>query len=554
MLEITEIPISLNQGSTEEGCLEAGRQEAARLLGCQPFDIDRIELSHRSVDARRKQHVQIIISIRVTLREGLDERAVMTGLSVQTLRRVKRVEERPASFPAPVGVGERQMVRPVVVGAGSAGLFATLALAEAGLEPLLIERGDEVEARRELVQRFSETGELDPDSNVQFGIGGAGTFSDGKLVGGSRNPDHRLILETLVQAGAPRDILWEAEPHIGSDLLPGVMENLVARIREAGGEVRFRTKLIDIARAGDGSIRNIVIATEGREESILANRLILACGRSARDVYEILQRIEVELSPKTFGVGVRIEHLQVAIDRARYGAQAGSPALGAASYRLVTRCANGRSLYTSGMCPGGEVVAAATEAGGVVTDGTSLRARTGRNAGAALLVKVSPHDLASDDPLAGMELQRSCEQRAFELGGGAYRAPAQLLGDFLSRSASTGAGRVVPTYPRGVTWCALDDAMPAYVAETIRQGIPALDRKLPGYGEAEAVLTGVETRADSPVTIVRDKNCQAKGTPGLYPCGEGAGYAGGIMGSAADGLACARALIDNLPSYLKLRS
>ena len=546
MLEITEIPVPLDRGATEEGCLDAAHAEAVRLLGCQPYDIHELTLRRKSVDARRKRQVQFVVNVRVQLRQGLDERIVLDGLPQQNRRRVRLVSEVETGWPERSAAAGARTDRPVVVGAGCAGLFCALALAEAGLEPLLIERGQDARRRSTDIADFKALGLLKPDSNIQFGLGGAGTFSDGKLSTGTKSPDHRLILQTFVEAGAPEDILWEAKPHIGSDILPGVVENLVQRIRERGGEVRFGCKLIRLDRGIDSGVRDIAVTTDGFEEYIFVKHLVLACGHSARDVFALLQEKNVRLARKTFAMGVRIEHLQADIDAAQYGASAGHPALGAASYNLVTHCANGRSLFSFCMCPGGEVVAAATEPDGVVTNGASLNARAGANANAALLVNINPEDLPGTDPLAGIELQRQCERRAFELGGGAHRAPVQLVGDFLAGRPSEEAGRIQPTYPRGTTWSELDETLPPHVIETLRAGLPALDRKLRGFNDPEAVLTGVETRSSSPVQIVRGKDLQAEGTPGLYPCGEGAGYAGGIMSAATDGLRVARAVIADI--------
>ncbi|WP_297037277.1 NAD(P)/FAD-dependent oxidoreductase, partial [uncultured Enorma sp.] len=416
---------------------------------------------------------------------------------------------------------------------------------------LLLERGDNASRREQAIEHFYRTAELDPESNIQFGLGGAGTFSDGKLTTGTKNPAHRRILETLVAAGAPRDILWDAKPHVGSDILPTVVENIVACIRELGGEVRFRTRLVDIERTGgcSGGVRAIRVETQAdgvaQEERIPCNQLILACGHSARDVFELLKQRGFELERKTFAMGVRIEHAQSAIDRAQYGRFAGNPALGAAPYKLVAHVGD-RSLFTFCMCPGGEVVAAASEPEGVVTNGASLHARAGENANSALLVNVTPEDLPGADPLEGIALQRACERTAYDLGGGAYRAPAQLVGDFLARTASTDSGAIMPTYPLGVTWTALDNALPRHIIDTLRAGIPLLGRKLKGFDATDAVLTGVESRSSAPVTVVRGRDCVAFGAPGLYPCGEGAGYAGGIMSAATDGIRCAEAVLREL--------
>ena len=541
MIEISQIRLSLNACRTEKSCLAALKGQVLRILGCKPEDVVGIELHRRSVDARKRSDVHFIASARVEL---ADEDRVLAGLSPAAAKRVRRVAESGVSFPE--RLHKREEWRPVVVGAGCAGLFCALALAEAGLEPVLIERGDASRERTERIGVFERTGELDPESNIQFGLGGAGTFSDGKLTTGTKNPAHRLILETFVQAGAPREILWEAKPHIGSDILPHVVEHIVRRIGELGGEVRFRARLTRIERGPSGGVSGVRFVQEGRERRMLCSRLVLATGHSARDVFEMLERDGFALARKTFAMGVRIEHLQRDIDRALFGRAAGHPALGAASYKLVAHLEGGRSLFSFCMCPGGQVVAAASEQGGVVTNGASLFARDGRNANAALLVNVTPEDLPGASPLAGVELQRACERAAFQAGGGRYRAPAQLVGDFLACRPSDGACRVEPTYPLGVAWTELDDLLPDHVVATLRAGIPALDRKLHGFANPEAVLTGVETRSSSPVTVVRDGGCRGVGVPGFYPCGEGAGYAGGIMSAATDGLRCANAVIEDV--------
>ena len=547
MLEISEIRCSLKHGTTEVGCCESGLRAAVKFLGCTREDVEHIELRKKSIDARKKQDVHFTLTVRVTLRDGIDEQHALACVPPRDRRRVRVVAQDTASFPQPLGRNGRPTGRPVVVGAGCAGLFAALSLAEAGLEPLLIEQGDDATRRTKAVESFNTTGTLDPASNIQFGLGGAGTFSDGKLNTGTKNPAHRLVLQTFVDAGAPREILWDAKPHIGSDILPAVVTNLVNRIERLGGSVRFRSKLMAIERDAGHAVRAIEIERDGCTERLETDHLVLACGHSARDVFTLLRDGGFTLARKTFAMGARIEHLQADIDRALYGSAAGHPALGAAPYSLVAHLPNGRSIFSFCMCPGGQVVAAASEAGGVVTNGASLHARDGRNANAALLVNVEPGDLPGDDPLAGIDLQCTCERAAFELGGDDYRAPAQLVGDFLADRSSTCPGRVRPTYPRGVTWGAIDDCLPPHIIETLRMGIPALARKLRGYDDPETVLTAPETRSSSPVTIVRDREtCVATGTPGLYPCGEGAGYAGGIMSAATDGIRCARALIDNL--------
>ena len=547
MLEISEIRCSLKHGATETGCCETGLRSAVKLFDCAREDIACVALRKKSIDARKKQDVHFTLTVRVALRGGMDEDRTLQKVRPQDRRRVRAVMDDEPAFPQPLGRTGRPLTHPIVVGAGCAGLFAALTLAEAGLEPLLIEQGDDAARRTAAVGRFNRTGELDPTSNIQFGLGGAGAFSDGKLNTGTKNSVHRLILQTFVDAGTPREILWDAKPHIGSDILPDVVTNLVARIERLGGEVRFRTKLTGIERKTDGSVNAIEVARDGKTDRIVVDRLILACGHSARDVFELLRDGGFMLDRKTFAVGARIEHLQTDIDHALYGSVAGHPALGAAPYSLVAHLPNGRSIFSFCMCPGGQVVAAASEPGGVVTNGASLHARDGRNANAALLVNVEPGDLPGDDPLAGIDLQRTCERAAFKLGGSDYRAPAQLVRDFLAKRPSMGSGRVQPTYPRGVTWSSIDGCLPSHVIETLRLGIPALGRKLRGYDDPEAVLTAPETRSSSPVTIIRNREtCVAAEAPGLYPCGEGAGYAGGIMSAATDGIRCAQAVIDSL--------
>lgn len=547
MLEISEIPCSLKQGATEDGCLTAGKREACTLLGMTLQDIASISLHRKSIDARKKSNVHFMLSIRIELLPHIDELELLKKVPSQSVRRVRIIDAIEPSFPKPLGKLGQVTHRPVVVGAGCAGLFAALTLAKAGLEPLLIEQGDNAERRTQAVEHFNATGELNQLSNIQFGLGGAGTFSDGKLNTGTKNPLHRLVLKTFVNAGAPKDILWDAKPHIGSDILPSVVTNMVKQIEDLGGEVRFRTRLIDVERSASGALQSITLEHNNISEHMQAQNVILACGHSARLVFELLQAHNIELARKTFAMGVRIEHLQKDIDQALYGSAAGHPALGAAPYSLVAHLKNGRSLFSFCMCPGGEVVAAASEPGGVVTNGASLNARAGKNANAALLVNVTPEDLPGTDPLEGLHLQRSCEVAAFELGGGSYKAPAQLVGDFLSKQASTGTGYIKPTYPRGVTWTKLDSTLPSHIIETLREGIPLLNRKLRGYNNPEAVLTGVETRSSSPITVIRDRTaCESVNTPGLYPCGEGAGYAGGIMSAATDGIRVATALIEQL--------
>lgn len=546
MIEITQVNATLDEAGDENACLAIGRRAVKRALRCEDSQIKAIELHRKSIDARKKRDVHFILSFRVELTSSRLEQEVVDRVAERNRSRIRMVDGKAPSFPNPVPNAPKG--RPVVVGAGCAGLFAALTLAEVGLKPLLIERGDPAFRRSHAIDLFLKERILDPESNIQFGLGGAGTFSDGKLNTGTKNPAHRLILETFVEAGAPRDILWDAKPHIGSDILPAVVTSISQRIEQLGGTVRYRTKLVDIHTDTSGAIVGIDIQSshDATSESINTKHLILACGHSARDVFEVLKTHDVALAQKTFAMGVRIEHPQCDIDRAQYGPAAGHPALGAAPYKLVTHLPNGRSVFSFCMCPGGQVVAASSEPGHLCVNGASLNARAGRNANAALLVNVTPDDLPSDDPLAGVELQRICERAAYRLGGSNWNAPAQLVGDFLAERASTTCGKVKPTYPLGVTWTAIDESLPQHIIESLRLGIPLLGKKLRGYDHPDAVLTGVETRSSSPVTVTRDRQCHAVSTPGLYPCGEGAGYAGGIMSAATDGIRCAEALIADL--------
>ncbi len=534
MIDLSGIRIPLTKlDGTEECELAACRNAAAKKLRVKQSDIQQLSLRRRSIDARKRSNIFVLFSVRLSLKSNERHAIQRAGKAARI------VDETPYELP------ERQVTmddRPVVVGAGCAGLFCALALASAGLAPILLERGDDAERRTRKVAHFNDTGNLDTESNIQFGLGGAGTFSDGKLGTGTKSPAHRLILQTLVEAGAQRRILWDAKPHVGSDVLPHVVTSIVEQIERLGGEVRLRTRVTDLLLR-DGRVKGVRLEHDGVESILNTHDVVLACGHSARDIFLLLRDRGVSLERKTFAMGVRIEHVQQAIDRALYGSAAGHPALGAAPYKLAEHLPSERSAFSFCMCPGGFVVAAASENEGVVTNGMSLSDRAGTNANAGLLANVFPDDLEGDDVLAGIELQRCCEQKAFELGGGGFVAPAQLVGDFLSKSRSTSPGAVIPTYPRGVRWESVDGCLPAYIVETLRAAIPRMDRKLHGFSAKDAVLTGVETRSSSPIRVTRDKEGRSISTPRLWPCGEGAGYAGGIMSAATDGIRIAEALI-----------
>ena len=522
MLRINNISLPLNAGEQQL------KQKAAQKLGVKETELQNFTVSKKSVDARNKNNVHFVYSI---------------DCNSSSLVRDKDIEQLPEIEQLTFNI-KSDSVRPIVVGSGPAGMFAGLALAEAGLRPIVLERGAPVEQRQKDVSSFWHGGELKANSNVQFGEGGAGTFSDGKLMTGIKKDKFTAkVLQEFAAAGAPQEILYLAKPHIGTDKLRLVVKNIRQKILSLGGEYRFNSQLTGLVIKKD-KLTAVKITNKKETYELPANKLFLAIGHSARDTFEMLYNSGVHMEQKPFSVGARIEHKQSLINKAQYGKAAESPYLGAADYKMAVHLPNGRSVYTFCMCPGGVVVAAASEKGRVVTNGMSEFARAAENANSALLVGVSEKDFGSSSPLAGMYFQRKLEENAFIAGGKSYRAPAVLAGDFLRRKNSRNLGEVRPSYLPGVVLGGFNQLLPEEITESLRLGIVEMAKKLHGFDCYDAVLTGVETRSSSPVRIVRDETMQSN-IKGLYPCGEGAGYAGGITSAAADGLKAVYSLTED---------
>lgn len=500
--------------------------EAARMLHVSNSAIRKLQIVRRSVDARKKPEIRVIYTVDVAV-EGSEAKILKKA-------NCKRASIAPVSFYRPPKAKPAPEVRPVVVGFGPGGMFAALILAMAGQKPLVLERGEDAQTRQERVEAFFNGGALSPRSNVQFGEGGAGTFSDGKLNTGVNNPRIAWILEQMVKAGAREAILYDAKPHVGTDDLLTVVRNIRRRILALGGEVRFNTQVTGI-KVENGTLTGLL--TDSGED-IPCKQAVFAIGHSARDTFEMLESMGIPMEPKPFSMGVRIEHKQSAVNEAQYGRN--DPVLPPADYKLVKHL-DDKTVYTFCMCPGGYVVAAASEEGRVVTNGMSYADRDGENANAALLVTVNPEEFPYPGNLGGMYWQREIEEKAYQVSG-SYRAPAQKVGDFLAHRPSMEAGSVQPTYLPGVHWCDIHTVLPEKITSALEEAIPALDGNLKGFANPDAVLTAPETRSSSPVRILRDETRQSA-IRGLYPTGEGAGYAGGIMSAAIDGMMTAEAIL-----------
>lgn len=521
MIRISDIKMGLDDTESDL------RKKVFKLLGVK--NVKSFKISKKSIDARKKPDIYYVYSVDVE-----------TDNEKEIAKRVKKaavIEKKSYDFPKGQAI-EKSIV---IVGTGPAGLMCGLTLAQNGYKVILLERGRCVEERMEDVRKFWESGELNEHSNVQFGEGGAGTFSDGKLTTGIKDFRIQKVLEEFYAHGAPKEILYYSKPHVGTDNLSEMVASIRREIIRLGGEVRFESKLVNIKTA-HSRVYSVMVEDHDGTYEIDTDNVVLAIGHSARDTFEMLKNIGVNMEAKSFSVGARIEHTQKMISESSYGRQ--YKRLPAADYKLSVHLDNGRGVYTFCMCPGGSVVASASESAGVVTNGMSKFARDGQNANSALLVNVTPDDFASDDPLAGMYFQRELEQKAFELGGGNYKAPCQYVGDFLGMKGS-GAQTVEPTYRPGVTWTDLDLLFPKFVTDSLREAIVKLDNKLKGFAYPGAVLTAPETRSSSPVRIIRDRKTMQSNIKGVYPCGEGAGYAGGIMSAAVDGIKIAEMVAIN---------
>ena len=523
MIQVSDIRLSV------EADEEALRRKLSKLLKRPVSELGEVHIVRQSVDARKKDQIQLVYTVQLNLAE---ESAILR----RQLRQVKPVERKTYHFPA---VRRQSDKWPVIVGMGPAGLFCALYLARSGVPCTVLEQGRPVEERVRDVESFWQTGALNERSNVQFGEGGAGTFSDGKLTTGTHDPRMSAVFDSFAAAGAPVDILYSHKPHIGTDCLRDVVRSIRMELLGLGCDIRYSARMIGLCSDGNRLTGVRVQEIDGSEYALSTDTVVLAVGHSDAGNYELFQSVGLTMERKSFAIGVRIEHDQAAISQAQFGPV--WDRLPPSDYKLSCHLPSGRSAFTFCVCPGGQVVAAASEQGALVTNGMSYRARDGRNINGGFLVGVNPEDFGGDDPLAGVRFQTHWEQLAFQHGGGEFQAPAQLVGDFLAGRASAACGGVLPTYQPGVTWTDVGLCLPDYVAGTLRDALPIFDRKVRGFACPEAVLTGVETRSSSPVRVVRGADYQS-GLRGVYPCGEGCGYAGGIVSAAVDGIRVAEAI------------
>lgn len=526
MIKITDLIIPLNYD------LKLLKDIVAKKLYIHNSLIESIKIAKRSVEGMGKQDIYFKMTVDVSI-SGDENEVIYKNRDKCIFKVIEVIYTLP---------NKKLKEQPVVVGCGPAGMFAALILAQAGANPILLERGLDVDSRRQMVLKFWNTGVLDTFTNVQFGEGGAGTFSDGKLKTGSKDSRKIKILSEFVEAGAPPEIMYLGKPHIGTDCLNKTVKGIRRKIISLGGEVHFNTTVTKIIRK-DGQVIGVGFEETGKYSEISTDNVVLAIGHSARDTFESLLYSGIHMEQKPFAVGVRIEHPQKMINKIQYGDFAEHPSLGAADYRMVVHLKNGKGVYTFCMCPGGSVVAATSEENCLVTNGMSEFKRDGRNANTALLVTIDKKDYGSDYPLAGIAFQRRIEAAAFEMGGGGYKAPVQRLDDFMYKRNTESFGDVLPTYLPGTNFASVDSYLPDFVTDSLREGIKEMGLWMPGFAYPDALLTGAETRSSSPVRITRGESFEAIGIKGLYPCGEGAGYAGGIISAAVDGIICAERIL-----------